>query len=267
MSKIGAYQPPDKYKNYTQATTKPFKSHMYYQEKVWTLPEQIYKKLKTVAELLEELYPKITDDFSKNIHATIDKNLQVLLGDLDFLRRGLDKDPRSFNTNKLKVNQSHIHEMKKVCDNLQTISSYEYNFKKAGKIKHALHELEHLLQPTSNIKDLKMAPVKSLPKKAPVKKAKAAIGEKKKTTKAPLAKPKKAKTASKPLKPIKKALKPAPKKAKAPVHKTKAPVKTPAKPKSKLSVKPKKTAAPKPKKPVAVKAKPKAKSASVTKKK
>lgn len=157
MGKMGAYQPPEKYKNYSLPTSKPVKSHAFYKEKVWTVQEQIYRKLKKVTEFLETLYPKLTDDFSKNIKVVIEKNLEILIEDLDHLQSSLDKNPTSFNTNKIKINQQRITEMKNVCDTLQTVSSYEYEFKNLGKLKHALNELEHLIRPLEA--DLKKAHV------------------------------------------------------------------------------------------------------------
>src|ERR1700722_12738971 len=112
MGKMGAYQPTENYKNYSLPTSKPLKSHAFYKEKVWTLQEQIYKKLKKVAKLLESLYPKLTDDFSKNIKVVIENNLKTLIKDLDLMQHNLYKNPDSFNTNKLKINQYHITEMK-----------------------------------------------------------------------------------------------------------------------------------------------------------
>lgn len=170
MGKIGAYQPTEKFKNYSLPTTKPLKSHAFYKEKEWTLQEQIYKKLKKVAEFLESLYPKLTDEFSKNINVVIERNLTTLIEDLDLMKNSLNKNPESFNTNKLKINQRHITEMKNVCDTLQTIKSYEYEFKNLGKIKHALHELEHLIQPTNFERTLEKTRVRSTQKAAPAKK-------------------------------------------------------------------------------------------------
>ena len=161
MGKTKVYPPIEKYKNYSLPTSKPLKSHAFYKEKVWTLQEQMYKKLKKVAELLERLYPKLTDDFSKNIKVVIEKNLEILIKDLDLMQQELLKKPSSFNTNKLKINQHRITEMKNVCDTLQTVRSYEYEVKNLAKIKHALHELERLIQPTSFEKSLEKAGVKN----------------------------------------------------------------------------------------------------------
>ena len=58
------------------------RSHALYKEKVWTLQEHIYQKLKKVAEFLDSLYPKLTDDFSMNIKVVIEKNLEILMKDL-----------------------------------------------------------------------------------------------------------------------------------------------------------------------------------------
>jgi hypothetical protein len=199
MGKMGAYQPTEKYKNYSLPTSKPLKSHALYEEKVWTLPEQIYQKLKKVAEFMGNLYPKLTDDFSKNIKNIIEKNLKILIADLDLMQRGLEKNPDTFNSNKLKINQHCITEMKNICDNLQTVRSYEYEFKNLGKIKHSLHELENLIQPTSFEKNLEKARVKSKPKalaatpKAVIVKTRAAAAKPKAViakTRAATAKPK-----------------------------------------------------------------------------
>ncbi len=179
MGKMGAYQPPEKYKNYSLSTSKPLRSHAFYKEKVWTLQEQIYKKLKKVAEFLESLYPKLTDDLSKNIKVVIEKNLETLIQDLDLMQHGLKKNPDSFNTNKLKINQHRITEMRNVCDTLQTVRSYEYEFKNLGKIKHALNELEHLIQPTSFEINSEKARVKSKQKTVPAAKKKIEVKSKK----------------------------------------------------------------------------------------
>ena len=189
MGKIGAYQPIEKYKNYLLPTTKPLKSHAFYKEKVWTLQEQIYQKLKKVAELLESLYPKLTDDFSKNIKTVIEKHLKTLIKDLNQIKQSLHTNGDSFDTNKLKINHHHIAEMKDVCDTLQTVRSYEYEFKNLGKIKHALSELEHLIQPTSFEKSLEKAHVESKKKTAPAvpaKKRPVLVQAKKKVKKEPV---------------------------------------------------------------------------------
>lgn len=243
MGKIGAYQPTEKYKNFSLPTSKPLKSHAFYKEKVWTLQEQIYKKLKKVAELLESLYPKLTDDFSKNIKVVVEKNLEILIKDLDLMQHGFHKNPDSFNTNKLKINQHHITEMKNVCDTLQTVSSYEYEFKNLGKIKHALHELEHLIQPTSFERSLEKARVKSKQKavpEVPEKKRHILLKAKKKMeedsevkSEKPKAISKKAKSATKLPKQIKIESK-RPKKSATPKHKLKPSEKKVTKSKSKL---------------------------------
>lgn len=102
MGKLGTYQPIEQYKNYSLPTSKPLRSHPFYQEKVWTLQEQIYKKLRKVAESLESLYPKLTDDFSGKTKILIEKNLETLLEDLDLMQSGFHKNPEAFNRNKLK---------------------------------------------------------------------------------------------------------------------------------------------------------------------
>ncbi len=250
---MGAYQPPEKYKNYLLPTSRPLRSHTFYKEKVWTLPEQIYKKLKKVTEFLESLYPELTDDFSINIKVVIEKNLELLIKDLNFLQNSLHNNPYSFNTNKLKTNQHHISEMKNVCDTLQTVRSYEHEFKKLGKIKHALHELEHLIQPSNFEISLEKAQAKSKPKPAPAKKEPIQLKAKKTTKAKSIVKPEKQKTVSKktrltttPPKPIKIARK-QPNKTKAPVHKLKQSEKKIAKPK--LLAKSKKAVTAKPKLP------------------
>jgi hypothetical protein len=172
------YRPPEKYKNYTLTTSKPLSSHAFYEEKVWTLQEQIQKKLKIVARYLESLYPKLTDEFHGNIKNIIEGNLKKLIEDLDLMQRSLHTNPYAFNTDKLKTNQHDITEMKNICDTLQTVRSYEYESKKLGKIKHALNELEHLIQPTSFEKSLERDRVLSKPKKATAKKEQIAISKK-----------------------------------------------------------------------------------------
>jgi hypothetical protein len=274
MSKIGAYRPPDKYKNYALPTSKPLRSHALYKEKVWTLQERIYKKLKKVAEFLDSLYPKLTDDFSENIKVVIEKNLEILLEDLDLMQQGLHKNPDSFNTNKLKINQHRITEMKNVCDTLQTVRSYEFESKKLSQVKHALHELEHLIQPTSFEISAEKARVKSKPKtqKTISKKTKQAakvskplkvVSKQKKTTQAakvpkPLkvvSKLKKTKAPASKLKQAeKKAVKP---QSKAPARKPKLAEKKAIKPQSKAPAKSKNT----------LKAKPKAKIKTLAEKK
>lgn len=207
MSKMGAYQPTEKFKNYLLPTSKPLRSHSSYEEKVWTVQERIYKKLKEIAEFLESLYPKLTDDFSGNIRNIIEKNLETLIQDLDLMQRSLLKNPNTFNTNKLKTNQHCITEMKNVCSTLQTVRSYELESKKLGKMKHALHELELLIQPTSFEMSLEKARVRK-PKALPAKKERISVGAKKikraiSGSKTPKAISKKAKPKTKLLKPIK----------------------------------------------------------------
>lgn len=222
MGKIGLYQKEDKYKKYNLPTSKPQRSHPYYEEKLWTLQEQIFKKLNIISKLLLNLYPKLTDQSSINIKDVIESNLKTLIDDLEFLQSGLDKDPSSFNTSKLKTNQKRIDEMKHVCDTLQTVRTYENEYKNLGKIKHALHELQHLIQPSpfqqslnkaaAKIKKSEKATTKKKPaSKAKKTKAKAAVNPKTKKRVAPKAKPvKKAKLTAKKVvrkkaKPVKKA--------------------------------------------------------------
>ena len=154
MSKMAVYQPIEKYKNYSFSTTKPFKSHAFYEEKEWNLQDHIYKKLNKLEKLLESLHPKLTDDFSRNTKTVIEKNLDLLKKDLDLMQNGLHKNPYSFDTKKLKTNENFILEMKNVCDHLQNVKSYEHEFRTLSHIKHALHELEHLIHPMSLEKSL-----------------------------------------------------------------------------------------------------------------
>jgi hypothetical protein len=246
MSKMGTFQPTEKYKNYSQPNSKPFKSHSFYTEKVWTLQEQINKKLKKIAEFIESLYPKLTDDFRGNIQIVIEKNVETLVKDLDLLQTELHNNPSTFNTSKLKTNQHYINEMKHACDTLQTISSYEHEFKKLGKIKHALTELEHLIQPTSFEKSLKTAQVKSKPKAAPAKKEHILVQTQKKIKEKSVANSKNQKTISKKAKLTTKLLKPIKtdnkklQKSKVSAPKLKQAAKKVAKPKAKLPSEPKK---------------------------
>lgn len=236
MGKIGAYQPTEKYKNYSLPTSKPLKSHAFYKEKVWTLQEQIYKKLKKIAKLLESLYPKLTDDFSKNIKTVIEKNIKALIHDLDLIQHGFHKNPDSFNTSKLKTNQRNIAEMKNVCDTLQTIRLYEYEFKNLGKIKHALHELEHLIQPTSFEKSSEKVRVKA----EAAKKGHTPVGTKKKAEEDSIVKPKQPKAISKKAKHATKLPRQTkieskrPKKSATPINKLKSSEKKVTKPKPKF---------------------------------
>jgi hypothetical protein len=253
MAKMGAYQPPEKFKNYLLPTSKPFRSHAFYEEKIWTLQERIYKKLKKIAEFLESLYPKLTDDFSKNIKVVIEKNLETLIKDLDHMQSCLHQTPYSFNTNKLKTNQRSITEMKKVCDTLQTVRSYEHESKKLGKIKHELNELEHLIQPSSFQKSLEKSQAKNKPKTVPAKKEQILVEAKKKLKEKPKVNlkkqkviSKKAKTSTKLVKPIKIDSKKQ-QKSKAPVHKLNQSEKKVTKPKPKLPAKHKKVLTAKPK--------------------
>ena len=127
----------------------------------------------------------------------IEKKLKILIKDLDLLQNDLHKNPESFNTNKLKINQHHITEMKNVCDTLQTVSSYEYEFKNLSKIKHALHELEHLIKPTSAERSSEKAPVKSKPTTVTAKKGTIRVKAQKKTQTVSVVKAKKKKAISK----------------------------------------------------------------------
>jgi hypothetical protein len=247
MGRIGAYQPTQKYKNYLLPTSKPLKSHALYKEKVWTLQEQIYKKLKKVAELLENLYPKLTDNFSNNIKVVIEKNIKILIEDLDLMQSSLHKNPDSFNTNQLKINQNHITEMKNVCDTLQTVRLYEYEFKNLGKIKHALNELEHLIQPTNFERSLEKARVKSKRKRVPAKIGRILVEAKKKIEEDSLVRSKKQKAISKKTKPamkFPKQIKIESKQPKAISKKTKSAMKLPKQIKIE-SKQPKKSATPK----------------------
>jgi len=197
MVKMGAYKPIEKYKNYLLPTTKPSRSHAFYKEKVWPLQEQMYKKLKKVTEFLESLHPKLTDDFSRDIKVVVEKNLETLIEDLDTMQSGLHKIPYSFNTNKLKINQHCITEMKNVCDALQEVKSYEHEFKKLGKIKHALNELEHLLQLKSFERSLGKTKVKSKPKTVPARRKQIQVAAKKKIKEKSIVNSKKQKAISK----------------------------------------------------------------------
>lgn len=210
MSRMGTYESTDKYKNYSLPTFKNRTSG--YQEKVWTLQEQIYLKLKHIAQSLESLYPKLTAASNMNIKVAIEKNLETLSEDLNLMTSGLQKNPDSFNTKTLKTNQHRIDEMKHVCDNLQTISSYESEFKNLSKIKHTLTELEHLIQPTSLERSLQKTTIEKKTKKTPTKKKPTLAATKKKTKPKSTVKSQKKKVISKKAKPKAKSLKPPAKK-------------------------------------------------------
>lgn len=243
MGKLGAYEPIDQYKNYSLPTSKPLRSHPFYQEKVWTLQDQIYKKLKKIAELLESLYPKLTDDFNQNTKNVIEKNLKTVIEDLDLLQQGFHKNKYTFNTKKLKTNQQCITEMKNACDTLQTVRAYEYEFRNLGKIKHALTELEHLIQPTSFERNLEKTQAKSKPKAVPAKKRPILVKAKKKIKEESIAKSKKQKVILKKAKPVtklpkqKKIASKQPKKTETPVRKIKQAAKKVTKSKPKLTAK------------------------------
>lgn len=229
MAKMGQYQPPDKYKNYTASTSKPTKSHMFYEEHVKTLQEEIYKKLKTITKSLESIYPKLANTSVKKLKITIDKNLGVLTADLKLLQITFDKKPYTFNTVKLKTNQKLINEMKNVCTTLHTQRFFSHDDKKISKLTHTLHELELLIKPTA----LEVSNKKASTKAKASAKAAAAKKPKAKTTVAP-----KKKAA-----PVKKAVKPKTKPAVAPKKKA-APIKKTIKPKTKIAVPAKKKTSP-----------------------
>lgn len=251
MGKIGTYQPTEKYKNYSLPTSKPSKGHAFYQEKGWNLQDHVYKKLKKVAELLKSLHPELIDGFNINSTGSIEKNLEILIKDLDLMQNNLHKNSYSFNTNKLKTNQHCITEMKNVCDTLQTVESYAHEFKKLSKIKHALHELEHFIQPKPFEGVLEKTKVKAEPKtlagkKEPIlaqakKEKKSIVSSKKQKTI-----PKKTKAPTKLLQTKKSAVK-QPSKTKATASKLKKSVKKVAKLKTKSPVKHKKVLTTKPK--------------------
>ena len=75
------------------------------------------------------------------------ENMNALVHDLDLMMVCLTQNPYAFNMEKLETNKNCIDEMKNACDNLQTTRSNDNQFKKLGKIKHTLNELEQLLQP------------------------------------------------------------------------------------------------------------------------
>jgi len=242
MGKIGAYQPSDKNKNYLLPTSKPITSHpFFYKQKVWTPQEQVHQKLKKIAEYLESLYPKLTDENTMHIKSLIAKNIETLIEDLDKMNSVWKKNPYSFDTNKLKTNQNCIIEMKNVCDKLQRISAYGSEHKKLAKIRHALHELDLLIQPTSTEteKIVEKASAKPKIRKKAAKKALIPAKPLKKKKAKSVVSSKKPKTASKKAKPAKKSIKRVKtvhkvlKKTKTTAHKPKKSVKKVAKPKSK----------------------------------
>jgi len=148
MVKVPTKKPPENFKNFTRPNAKPSNSHSVFQEKVWTLPELIYKKIRIIADLLESLHSKLTESSSKNIKSASENNLKILIKDLDVIQKGLKRNPSSFKTDNLKTNLKCINEMKHVCNALQLHSAYKSEFQNLGHIKHELHELEHLVQPT-----------------------------------------------------------------------------------------------------------------------
>lgn len=195
---MGVYHQMGKYKNYSLLTPRLLRSHQtYYKEKTWTLQEQIYIKLKKIAKNLQSLYPKLSDDFSNNIKGVIEKNIGILVDDLNLMQMSLQKNPYSFVIHKLKTTQRRITEMKNVCNTLQTVSTYEYEFKNLGKIKHALNELEHLIKPTNFERSLEKARVRSKPKRVHAKKEDIVMKTKKKVKEKPPVKSKKKKAISK----------------------------------------------------------------------
>lgn len=229
MGKPKAYQPSEKYKNYSLPTSKPSKGPAFYKERVWSLQEQIYKQLKKVAEFLESLYPKLTDDYGKSTKIIVKKNIETLVKDLDLMQASLLKNPGTFNTNNLKTNQQHITDMKNVCNTLQTFKSFKHEVKHLGKLKHALTELEHLIQPTNFETYLEKARAR-VKNRVPAK----LVGANKKIKEESKVKPKnKVTIAAKPIKVQSKQ----PEKTKTPPHKPKQSEKKAATPKQKLPAK------------------------------
>ncbi len=162
MSRIGAYKPEDKQKNFLLPPFK--KSHTFHEEKEKNFETIVYKKLKKVAELLESLYYNLSDDFGKNIKASVGQNLKLLITDLEIMHNSLKKTPFPFNKN-----LHCIHEMEGACSSLQKLSPNAIEVKQLSKIKHALHELDTLLaeQPKAEKKEptKKKTPVKRVSKR------------------------------------------------------------------------------------------------------
>lgn len=240
MGKIHAFQPVDKLRNYSRATTKPFRSgSIDYQPKIWSLPEQIQKKLGTLAGFIEILFPQGPNDFK------VQSNLEILWKDLDQMQMCLDDNPYEFSHDALQTNLDSITEMKNICDSLKSFNSDKYEIKKLGKLEHVLTELEHLIYPKQKVR-LQEAPlfhvglnhipnkrkqnmenVKKVTKKAVKAKPKAAV-KKTASHKTAVKKTVKKTTVKKVARPVKKAVVKAVKKTVAAVKKRTAAIRKPA---------------------------------------
>lgn len=148
MGKINAYQPRQDFKSYLYPTAKPYKSGAIgYQQRVWTLEDQIYFHLKKIAHFIDLLFEKSTNIHKKQVAISVKKNIEVLHKDLELLKKSLQKKLIDIDKKKLKINDRWISEMKTTCDNFKNLITDTIEVKILHKLRHMLNELEHLIKP------------------------------------------------------------------------------------------------------------------------
>lgn len=159
MGKLNEYEPIERYQNFTNPTTKPFKSGAVgFQEKKYTLQEQIYHRLKKAAKLIEVLFATATHHHSPETSSKIRQNLGKLNNDIFLIQNSLVNEPFDFSTSHLEINQEWIDDMKGIVNNLR-LSMSDTNdsneIRNVGRLNHILTELDHLMHPRPGFKEVK----------------------------------------------------------------------------------------------------------------
>lgn len=165
MGKLNEYEPIERFQNFSNPTTKPFKSGAVgFQEKSLTLQERIFHRLKKAGKLIEALFSAALHNHSTEVTNRIRQSLGKLNNDIYLIQDSLDNKPLDFNSSKLEVNPGWIEEMKDIIEDLRNsiLDTNEPNntnnvndIKNIGRLNHILTELDHLMQPRPGFKEVK----------------------------------------------------------------------------------------------------------------
>lgn len=156
MGKLHAYQPIEKFEDFSNPSSRPFKSNAIgFQEKTWTLRDQILHRFKKAAKILEVLFDKAPNHQDREETNMIVQGLSELNNNIYKIQHSLENDLEMLSGEKLDKQQNSINTMKRLIELLRPMMIEDQEIKNLGKLNHLLTELNHLLLPSSGFKDVK----------------------------------------------------------------------------------------------------------------
>lgn len=154
--KLHEYEPIEKYKNFSNPTTKPIKGHdIGFHEKHWTLRDQILHRFHRAAKLMEVLFTKAPEFHNREETNRIVDALSQLNNNIYRIQNSVETSTPELHSETISIFQQSIDRMRRLIDQLRPYLMGHEELRNLARLNHLLTELEHLLSPSSKFKNYK----------------------------------------------------------------------------------------------------------------